>query len=138
MDSTKHTCPDFGLSNRTDDDCHITVNYVLAKHKITSNPGLEKQILQKNASKMYKRRSFSGIRGPKPGRKHNNHAKGVKMIINEDMDESVFPDDDVDDVGSIDMGVGLDSDADFEGLLCVETELPDVVVSEFSSDVQLN
>ena len=47
-------------------------------------------------------------------------------------------DDDVDDVGWIVFGAGLDSDADFEGVLCVETKLPDIIVSEFDSDVKLN
>ena len=85
---------------------------------------------------MYKRHNFTGGRGPKPGIKHNNHANGVKMINHEDVDESVWPDDDVDDVGFIYLVVGLISDADFQCVLCVETKLPDVVVSKFDSDVQ--
>ena len=62
---------------------------------------------------MYKQQNFTGGKGPKPGKKHNNHSKGVKMIDKEDMDESMLPDNDVDDVVCIDLGVGLDFDANF-------------------------
>ena len=48
VDYTKPTCPGCGISNHKGDDFHITVNYVLAKHKININTGLEKHILQKN------------------------------------------------------------------------------------------
>ena len=62
----------------------------------------------------------------------------MKKINDEDGDESVLTDDDADDVGCIDLSVGSDSDAYFEVVLCIETKLPDVVVSDFDSDVQLN
>ena len=57
---------------------------------------------------MYTQRNLNGGKVLKPGWKHNNHAKGVKMIVYEDMDESVLPDDVVDDVGCIDLDAGLE------------------------------
>ena len=83
IDSTKSKCPDCGLENHTDDDCNITVNYVLAKQNINNNPGLEKRILTKHSTKLYKRRNFGG-KAPRFGRKPNDHIKGVKIIDDKD------------------------------------------------------
>ena len=45
---------------------------------------------------------------------------------------------DVDDVGCIVLDTGSESDADFEGVLCVESELPVDVVDDFVNNSQLN
>ena len=134
VDNSKIKCPDCGLANHTDDDCNVTVNYVLAKHKINNNPGLEKRILAKHSSKLYKRRPFGG-KGPKFGRKPHHNVKAI-----DDDDEEHFEEEDniVDDVGCIDLDTGSFSDADFAGVLCVETDLPEDLVDDFVSNTQLN
>ena len=137
VDNSKIKCPDCGLANHTDDDCNVTVNYVLAKHKINNNPGLEKRILAKHSSKLYKRRPFGG-KGPKFGRKSHHNVKGVKAI--DDDDDEYFEEEDnlVDDVGCIVLDTGSTSDDDFEGVLCVETDLPVDVVDDSICNAQLN
>ena len=86
---------------------------------------------------MYKRRNFGG-KCLRFSTKPNNHAKGVETIDNKVDEYSVEDNNDVDDVGCIVLDAGSELDADFEGVLCVETDLPVDVVDDFVNNSQLN
>ena len=95
------------------------------------------RILTKHSSKLYKRCIFGG-NGPRFGQKSNHNIKGVKTIDDKNDEYLVEDDHDVDDVGCIVLDTGSALDDDFEGVLCVETELPVDVVDDFVSNAQLN